>query len=157
VDLYLLNWHQHSYNATGKTEIAGLKWNRATKNQQHKGRSQMPLEKKYSFCLPLSVTLLINSILSENVTINATNWAGEVTLLTWFQCQGHFFKTSSCSLSDFLVIDSGLLNSLRIYMTNCSFFVFMAYHSINCCTCECSYWHTWKNDLTLLYYYKSMV
>lgn len=45
-------------------------------------------------------------------------------------------------------IDSGHLGFVRIYMTKCSF-AFMAYHSTNCCRCECSYWHTWKNDLTL--------
>lgn len=53
-------------------------------------------------------------------------------------------------------IDSRHWGSLRIYMAKCSF-AFMAYHSTNCCRCECSYWHTWKNDLTLWCYYKSTV
>lgn len=73
----------------------------------------------------------------------------EVTQLPRFQSHGDFFKMCSRSLSDFPVfIDSGHSGSLRIYRTKCSF-AFMAYHSTNCCRCECSYWHTWKNDLTL--------
>lgn len=39
--------------------------------------------------------------------------------------------------------------------TKCSSFALMVYHGTNCCRCECSYWHTWKNDFTFYCWYKS--
>lgn len=107
----------------------------------------MPPEETYSFCLILLVTLSITSTRGNGAT-HGTNRAREVTQLTQFQCHCHFLKMCSCSLSDFPIsLILGTWVPLRIYMAK--HFAFMAYHSTNCRRCECSYWHTWKNDLTV--------